>query len=147
MSQAFVFATASPTPLHIEIPFPLTLTRGGLSGFPSPAEDYAGRTLDLNERFIKRQSSTFFLQVTGDSMTEYGIPDGSMILVDRSIDPRPGHVVVALVEGEVVVKRYEVRGRWPMLCSGGNRYPPIPLQDIECQIWGVVRSVHHELCV
>lgn len=121
--------------------------RAGLAGFPSPAEDYAGKSLDLNQRFVKRASATFFMEAEGDSMLEYGIPDGCLLLIDRSLDVRPGHIVVAMVSGETVVKAYEVRGGYQLLVSGGNRYAPIPMQDVECQIWGVVRSIHVEMLV
>ncbi|SFH34956.1 LexA family protein [Modicisalibacter xianhensis] len=140
-------AEAAPPPLAL--PFPETLIRAGLSGFPSPAQDYEGRTLDLNERLIKRPSATFFMQVVddGDSMLAYGIYPGDILVVDRSIDPRPGHILAALVDGEVIVKRYELLGNRPYLCSGNTRYAPIPLGDTECQVWGVVRSVIHEFPV
>lgn len=131
---------AAPMPL----PYPLALGRAGLSGFPSPAQDYEGRTLDLNERFVKRPSATFFLAVTGDSMERLGIHEGDTLVVDRSVEPRPGHIIVAMVDGEITVKRYELRGDVPCLCSGNPRYAPIPLLDLECQVWGVVRSVIHE---
>lgn len=135
------------TPRRLPLPIAEGMARAGLAGFPSPAEDYASRQLDLNERYVKRPAATFFFEATGDSMLEYGIPDGCILLVDRSIDARPGHVVVAIVEGEMVVKAYERRGRHHLLCSGGDRYPPIPMNDVECQIWGVVRSIHVEFIV
>ncbi|MDI5921162.1 translesion error-prone DNA polymerase V autoproteolytic subunit [Halomonas sp. LR5S13] len=133
-----------PAPPLRPLPFPLTTIRAGISGFPSPAEDYVGRTLDLNERLVKRPSATFFMSVKGDSMDGFGIQDGDTLVVDRSIDPRPGHILVALVDGEVIVKRYEKRHGRPLLCSGNPRYAPIPLTNLDCQVWGVVRSVIHE---
>ena len=69
------------------------------------------------------------------------------LVVDRSIDARPGHIVVALVDGEVIVKRYEMIGKRPYLCSGNSQYAPIPVADLDCQVWGVVRSVIHEYAV
>ncbi|MBH8578810.1 LexA family protein [Bisbaumannia pacifica] len=133
-----------PAPTYHALPHPLATIRAGISGFPSPAEDYVGRTLDLNERLVKRPSATFFMTVTGDSMEGFGIQDGDTLVVDRSVDARPGHIVVALVDGEIIVKRYEVLGRRPYLCSGNDRYAPIPISDRDCQLWGVVRSVIHE---
>ena len=84
------------------------------------------------------------MSVTGDSLERLGIHEGDLLLVARSLEPRPGHILVALVEGEITVKRYELRGKVPCLCSGNPRYAPIPLVDIECQVWGVVRAVIHE---
>ncbi|WP_158773452.1 LexA family protein [Cobetia sp. L2A1] len=140
-------ACPHPAPERCALPHPTVTSRAGISGFPSPAEDYAGRTLDLNERLIKRPAATFFMTVAGDSMEGYGIYPGDTLVVDRSIDARPGHIVVALVEGEVVVKRYELIGQRPYLCSGNAMYPPVAIFDLECQVWGVVRSVIHEYAV
>ncbi|WP_346798006.1 translesion error-prone DNA polymerase V autoproteolytic subunit [Halomonas sp. Bachu 37] len=137
-----VHAALAPRPLAL--PFPETLIRAGLSGFPSPAQDYEGRTLDLNERLVKRPSSTFFMAVTGDSMETFGMQDGDILVVDRSLEPRPGQILAALVDGEVIVKRYELIGNRPYLCSGNPRYAPIPLGNCDCQVWGVVRSMIHE---
>lgn len=138
---------ADPTPSTQPLPYPLPLTRAGLSGFPSPAQDYEGRTLDLNERLVKRPSSTFFMSVTGDSMEALGIVDGDLLVVDSSIEPRPGCILVATVEGELVVKRYELIGNRPYLTSANPVYRPIPAAELECQIWGVVRAVIHEFAV
>ena len=138
---------AHATPPAQDLPHPQTTIRAGISGFPSPAEDYVGRTLDLNERLVKRPSATFFMTVTGDSMEGFGIQDGDTLVVDRSVNAKPGHILVALVDGEVIVKRYEVLGKRPYLCSGNERYAPIPVTDLDCQVWGVVRSVIHEYLV
>ncbi|GAB2796566.1 translesion error-prone DNA polymerase V autoproteolytic subunit [Halomonas shantousis] len=126
------------------LPFPEVLARAGVSGFPSPAQDYEERTLDLNERLVKRPASTFFMQVAGDSMTGFGMHEGDLLVVDRSLTPRPGQILAALVEGEIIVKRYEILEGRPHLCSAHPRYAPIPLDRHDCQIWGVVRSVIHE---
>ncbi len=80
-------------------------------------------------------------------MEHLGIHEGDLLLVDRSLEPRPGHILVAMIDGEITVKSYELRGEVPCLCSGNPRYAPIPLIDIECQVWGVVRSVIHEYTV
>ncbi|MDN3523646.1 translesion error-prone DNA polymerase V autoproteolytic subunit [Halomonas sabkhae] len=136
-----------PTPPYRPLPHPLATIRAGFAGFPSPAEDYVGRTLDLNERLVKRPAATFFMTVSGDSMESFGIHDGDTLVVDRSIDAHPGHIVIALIDGEVIVKRYEMIGRRPYLCSGNSRYAPIPVADLDCQVWGVVRAVIHEFPV
>lgn len=135
---------AHPAPPALPLPYPLVLTRAGISGFPSPAQDYDGRSLDLNERLVKRPSATFFMSVTGDSMGPLGIEDGDLLVVDRSITPRPGHILIAMLDGEITVKRYQMIDRQPHLCSGNPAYAPIPVADLDCQVWGVVRSVIHE---
>lgn len=134
---------AHNSPTLIELPHPLQLARCGVSGFPSPAEDYQGDKLDLSAYFIKRPSASFFMTVDGDSMREYGIMDGSKVLVDRSVKIRPGLIVVVLLDGEIVIKAIEYRGNTLCLCSGGDRYAPIPVTALEeHESWGVVTSVH-----
>lgn len=135
----------SPTPSTHRLPWPESRVRAGVTGFPSPAQDYEGRTLDLNEYMVRRPSATFFVVVTGDSMRNFSIHDGDLLVVDRSIDARPGHTIVALVEGETTVKRYEKWGSYHYLVSGNPDYPPIPITDLDCQTWGVVTHVIHRL--
>ena len=142
----FEFPTHSPP--EIALPHPPQLARCGVSGFPSPAEDYQGDRLDLTSYFIKRPAASFFMTVVGDSMREFGIMDGSKVLVDRSINIRAGMIVVALIDGEIVVKSLQKRGRSLYLCSGSDRYPPIPVSDIgEGESYGVVTSIHTQTYV
>ncbi|MGO2148876.1 LexA family protein [Halomonas sp.] len=126
------------------LPFSSLQGRAGFSGFPSPAQDYEPRTLDLNTRLIKNPTQTFYLSAAGDSMEGWGIFDGDLLVVDRSIKPRLGHILVAMFEGEVLIKRYALYQNTPHLCSAHPHYPPLPLEGTECQLWGVVRAVIHE---
>lgn len=80
------------------------------AGFPSPADDYIEGYLDLNTKFIKHPSSTFVLQATGESMVDAGIFSGDWLLVDRSIEPSDGRIVIAAVNGELTVKRLSKKG-------------------------------------
>ena len=75
------------------------------AGFPSPADDYVEVGIDLNDQLIRHPTSTFFLRVSGESMLGAGIHDGDLLVVDRSLDPRPGRVVVAVLDGEFTLKR------------------------------------------
>ncbi|RAW05974.1 peptidase [Halomonas elongata] len=124
--------------------FPSTTARAGLTGFPSPAENYAERTLDLNERLVKHPAATFFMRVEGHSMQAHSIHHDDILVVDRSVTACFGHIVIALVDGEVVVKRLEQRHGRTFLCSGHPDHAPIPVNERSLQIWGVVRSVIHE---
>ncbi|WP_052383892.1 LexA family protein [Litchfieldella xinjiangensis] len=139
-----LLSQAHPDPTPCWLPYPLVLTRAGLSGFPSPAQDYEERALDLNQHLVRHPAATFFMRVTGDSMEPLGIRAGDLLVIDRSIELRPGHILVASIDGEVVVKRYDLIGKQPFLCSGNPRYAPIPLAECDCQVWGVVRAVVHE---
>src|SRR2546422_657629 len=78
------------------------------AGFPSPADDYIEGKLDLNEYLVKHKAATFFWRVTGDSMTGAGIHSGDLLIVDRSIEPTYGSVVIAVLDGELTVKRIEI---------------------------------------
>lgn len=110
-----------------------------------PAVSDTGDALDLNARFIPCPSASFFMRAAGDSMLEYKIPDPCLLLIDRSIPAAAGRIVVALVDGEVVVKKWERRGRRDYLVSGADRYPPVAMSAVDGSIWGVVRSAHMEL--
>lgn len=116
------------------------------AGFPSPADDYIARRLDLNEHLIPHPSATFFVRVAGDSMTGAGINDGDILIVDRSLEAAEGKVVIAVVDGELVVKRLRKRdGAWALLAESEG-YPPIVAgEDGEFEVWGVVTSVIHSL--
>ena len=85
------------------------------AGFPSPADDYVETSLDLSEHLMGKKEATFFVRVAGDSMREAGIHDGDILVVDRSVEPEGGSVVVAALDGELTVKRYEVRSGYPYL--------------------------------
>ncbi|WP_374356428.1 LexA family protein [Thermomonas sp.] len=115
-------------------------------GFPSPAEDFFREDdrLDLNEKLIANPPATFLVHADcGGSMVDYGIHDGDLLIVDRSINARPGHTIVALWEGGFVVKKLYVRANRIVLASSAG-FPPILVpEDMELDIWGVVRSSIH----
>ena len=116
------------------------------ASFPSPADDYLEGKLDLNRHLIKHPAATFFVRVTGDSMIGAGIHSGDLLVVDRSLEPSDKNVVVAVLDGELTVKRlFKQHGVLRLLPENLN-YQPIeitPQQTIE--IWGVVTNVIHAL--
>jgi DNA polymerase V len=115
------------------------------AGFPNPGQDYYTGPVDLNAHLIKDPVSTFIVRVSGDSMIGAGIYDGDEILVDRSIDPEPGHVVVAILDGELTLKRLAARRGQLALCAENPAYPDILVSEwSETLIWGVVTlCLHH----
>ncbi|MBW7865064.1 MAG: translesion error-prone DNA polymerase V autoproteolytic subunit [Candidatus Hydrogenedentes bacterium] len=114
------------------------------AGFPSPADDYTERSLDLNELMVKRPEATFFVRVKGDSMAGADIRSGDILVVDRSLDARDGHVVVAVLDGEFTVKRLRCRGGRVLLEPENNAYRPIEVgPDQDFQVWGVVTYAIH----
>lgn len=116
------------------------------AGFPSPADDYLEGRLDLNEYLVRNPSSTFFLRVTGDSMIEAGIHSGDILIVDRSLTPRSGSIVIAAIDGELVVKRLKITNNKIYLIPENRQYEPIEIKsEMNFEVWGVVTSVIHSL--
>ena len=129
----------------LSLSFPL-ISKYVLAGFPSPGENYLDTGIDLNEELIRHPSSTFFLRVRGESMRNAGILDGDLLVVDRSLTPRPGDVVVAIVNGSFIVKRLTYRKKISYLESEHPNYPAINLSHYESiQIWGVATFSIHKL--
>ncbi len=115
------------------------------AGFPSPADDYIERYLDLNEEFIKHPAATFILRATGESMLDAGIFPGDMLLVDRSIEPVDGKIVIAALDGELTVKRLSKQKGVVQLLPANPKFQPIDItEEIDLVIWGVVILVLHE---
>lgn len=115
------------------------------AGFPSPADDYIDKKLDLNDHLVKHPAATFFVRVHGDSMADAGIASGDILIVDRALDPRHGNIVVAALDGELTVKRLKKMGPRLFLAPENNAYPPLeitPERDLE--IWGVVTYIIHK---
>jgi len=116
------------------------------AGFPSPADDYIDVGIDLNETLIRHPSSTFFLRVSGDSMVEAGIQHGDLLVVDRSLEARPGHVVVAVLDGAFTLKRLARHQGRLRLEAANSAYPPLELHHCgDVQIWGVAIHAIHSL--
>jgi DNA polymerase V len=121
------------------------------SGFPSPADDYGEGRIDLNRELIPSPLSTFFMRVRGDAMRDEGILDGDLLVIDRSLNPRVGCVVVAVFEGKFIVRRLCAQSNRPQALQLETRdgtYSPIALNDDRQQegaeLWGVVtHAVHH----
>ena len=116
------------------------------AGFPSPADDYLEGKLDLNKYLIKNPAATFFVRATGQSMTGVGIFPEDILLVDRSLKPKSGSIVIAVVDGELAVKRLVVDSESVRLCSENPRYKPLVISEgMELDVWGVVCFVIHSL--
>lgn len=118
-----------------------------LCGFPSPSQDYHTSEIDLNEFLMPNRVSTFLIRARGHSMMRAGIFDGDELVVDRSITPQDGHVVVAVVDGEMTVKRLRLRADGAVLAPENPAYPDIVVAELsELRVWGVVtRSLHRVL--
>jgi DNA polymerase V len=116
------------------------------AGFPSPADDFIEQKLDLNDHLVRNPAATFFVRVSGDSMTGASIHSGDILVVDRSLEPKEGKVVIAVLDGELTVKRIARRGGRLQLMPENDRYQPIIVaNEADLEIWGVVTAVIHAL--
>ena len=117
------------------------------AGFPSPAENYIEEQLDLNKYLIKNRESSFFVRVSGDSMINVGIFDNDILIVDRSLTPVRQSIILASIDGELVIKKL-IKNKLKnyYLKSENNNYPDIKLNsNSDTMIWGVVTYVLHSL--
>ncbi|WP_299730059.1 translesion error-prone DNA polymerase V autoproteolytic subunit [uncultured Endozoicomonas sp.] len=115
-------------------------------GFTSPAADYLQDTLSLDQLLIRHPAATFFARAQGCSMEGAGIFDGDILIIDRSLTPGDGDVILTLLDGELIVKRLVYRNGKPRLHSEHPDYPPIKLNNEQSlNVWGVVTEVIHHL--
>ncbi len=127
----------------VELPF---YTEKLSAGFPSPANDYFERSLDLNEHLIKNPSATFFVEIQGDSMIGAGIHSGDILIVDRSLEAANNKIIVAVINGEFTVKRLYWKNGTVRLMAENPNYNPIEINEgTEFEIWGVATAVIHRL--
>jgi DNA polymerase V len=114
------------------------------AGYPSPADDYLDGSLDLNQHLIKHPTATFFVRVAGESMREAGIHSGDVLIVDRALTPSDGSVIIAVVNGELTVKR--LAKRKGTLMPENQHYPPLAITEATAfEVWGVVTYVIHRV--
>ena len=114
------------------------------AGFPSPADDYMEDYLDLNQLLISEKESTYLVRVKGESMINIGIFPKDLLIVDRSRDPIDGDIVIAVLDGELTVKRLEKRGHRVALVAENKKFPPIVVrEDQEFLVWGIVTHCIH----
>ena len=112
------------------------------AGFPSPAEDIPGKSLDIKELLVKNPASTFFAKVQGDSMIGDGISDGDIIVIDKSEQPHDGSIAVCYIDGEFTVKRLEIHSDYMLLKPANGKYKPIKVTaDNDLIVWGIVKFV------
>ena len=116
------------------------------AGFPSPADDFVEKPLDLNELMVKYPATTFFVRAEGDSMIGAGIHPNDILVVGRSLRPTSGKVVICALSGELTVKRLKTKKGRMVLTAENPDYKDIAINpDMEAVIWGVVTYVIHVL--
>jgi len=116
------------------------------AGFPSPAQDYIEASLDLNDFLISHPNSTFFVRVEGYSMVNAGIQPDDLLIVDRALEASNNKIIIAVVDGELTVKRLNIVDSVYWLLPENESFSPICIDDsIDFVIWGIVTYVIHKL--
>lgn len=116
------------------------------AGFPSPADDFLDKKLDLNQHLIKHPNSTFFVRVAGDSMIGAGINNNDILIVDRSLELSDGKIVIAILNGELTVKRFKKKDDKCFLMAENPKYNPIEITETNSfELWGIVTNVIHKV--
>ncbi len=134
-----------PAPVAKKLLRPL-FTGKVAAGFPSPADDYIEKTLDLNELLVQKPAATFFVRAEGESMLGAGIHPNDILVVDRSVEPAVGKIVICAVNGELTVKRLKSCADGVVLGAENPDYQDIHIDEaMDMVIWGVVTNVIHAL--
>ena len=130
----------------MKLTIPFYLHKAG-AGFPSPATDYIEEDIDLNVHLIKNVPATFIIRVQGKSMTDVGIYDGDLLVVDKSLKPKNFSTVIANVHDELVVKSFVKEKGEQFLTSGSKRTEDKIIINSESDVfvWGVVTYVIHSV--
>lgn len=117
------------------------------TGFTAAADDYMERGIDLNEQLVRNKPATFFMRVSGEAMAGAGIFDGDVVIVDRSLTPANGNVVIATLNGDMLIRRLQKQLNRIRLVPETNKLSPIDIDPsgAEFSIWGVVTYVIHSL--
>ena len=136
-----VISIHAPVPVSEAPLWGLLLKNTVCAGFPSPAEDLGAQRIDLTALLVTHTQATYFLKASGHSMVEAGIFDGDIMVVDRAIKPRHGHIVVAVVDGDFTVKRLYQRAGRVKLRAANVTFPEIvPKEGQTIEVWGVVTA-------
>ncbi len=140
-----LYVEGRATALATRLKRPLFLARI-TAGFPSPADDFIEGQIDLNTHLIQHPAATFFVRVTGDSMTGAGIFPGDLLIVDRALPPSDGSVIIAVLNGELTLKRLRNLDGRLFLAPDNPAYKPIPIKEaMDFSVWGVVAFNVHKV--
>jgi DNA polymerase V len=120
----------------------LDVPNANATGFGAPTDDYMDKGIDLNEQLIRNKPATFFMRVQGNSMVNASIHDGDIVIVDRSIKPQSGKVIIAVVDGEMLIRRFEKTINKVRLIPETPKLSPMEISEYaDFSIWGVVTYV------
>lgn len=127
-------------PLHLSELLDLPISQSCVSaGFPSPAEDYLEDKVNLQQVLIRNPTATYLVRVRGESMRDARLHDGDILVVDRSLKPSHGHIIIGVVDGEFTVKRLLQKGARLYLQPANELFPPVEITEaMDFKPWGVV---------
>ncbi|WP_198077740.1 LexA family protein [Acinetobacter calcoaceticus] len=138
LSEALLIKQVVPS-THLLVPYALEKIS---AGFPSPAQDYVDKALDMNEHLIKNETATFIVKVASLSMLNAGIDINDELIVDRSLDAKHGDIVIALIDNDFTVKRLMIEESRKWLKAENPEYKNIYLSEgQELIVWGVVTHI------
>ncbi len=116
------------------------------AGFPSPAEDFIDKKISLDELLVKHPAATYFVRATGDSMIDSAIFPNDILIVDKSLEPKSGDVVIAEVDGEFTVKIFrKTKDKIYLEASNSKKNSEFGIWNLEFNVWGVVVYVVHSM--
>ncbi|THJ36170.1 translesion error-prone DNA polymerase V autoproteolytic subunit [Lampropedia aestuarii] len=122
-------------------PLPLPMFSSVPAGFPSPADDFLHKHIDIGAELVKHPQATYLLRIAGTSMRDAGIFDGDIVVIDKAVEPKHGHIVIAVVDGEFTCKQLFRKGSLTKLLPANPDYPEIIFSDGQTlEVWGVVTS-------
>ncbi|HBX51272.1 MAG: peptidase S24 [Bacteroidetes bacterium RIFOXYA12_FULL_35_11] len=116
------------------------------AGFPSPAEDYVDKNLDLNQYIVKHPAATFYIRVSGNSMEGAGIFNGDLLVIDRALEAKSNDIAVCVLNGEFTVKRILKKKDGLYLVPENPDFKPLKIaEEADFQIWGIVSYIIHKV--
>lgn len=122
----------------------LQLSRKIETGFPSPAGDHLEKALSLEQIIVQRPTSTFYVRVEGDAMKAAGIHNGDILVVDRSLTPTSGSILIFTMDEEVLIRRFIQQGERRFLVTDDPSRLPIPIEPhTEWMVWGIATHLIH----
>ena len=122
------------------------IIQANATGFGAAADDFMERGIDLNEQLVRNKPATFFFRVNSDAMLEAGIHIGDTLIVDRSLPPSSGKIVVAVLNGEFLVRRLQIQTHGVSLVPENKKYGTIQVEQLaDYRTWGIVTYVIHAL--
>ncbi|MES2862675.1 MAG: translesion error-prone DNA polymerase V autoproteolytic subunit [Bacteroidota bacterium] len=128
---------------NLEMPY---ISSGIKAGFPSPAADFDGTSISIDQIVVKNKTATFYAKANGNSMIGAGIDDGDILVIDKSIEPQDGKIAVCFIDGEFTVKRIKVQENSLLLLPENPLFEPIEVtQENDFIIWGIVTYVVKKL--